>query len=259
MRCCTITAAELLAGISASAVSTHSKFASSSSFHAPLCSRGIVGNTVLCFTASQHGQRSCPQGHLLSGKRKINPVSLKHSTIFLPRAHRSFVWCRAVFIQSRFQDLWFVMLFQLPRRWGIFYLSRRCQLQANIRKRKTLNPSRSIAGALLKTESQVWVCALRLIILFLRKLFSYSVELSMLSLFHLSLQWWLGRQVRCDRWVSAWSRWWNNDQAPVSWREMVWWLLPAASARNQSPKSMVSGILAAQVPVPFGRVFSREP
>lgn len=149
MQCCTITAAELWAGISASAVSTHSKFASSSLFHVPLCSRGMVGNTVLCFTASRHCQRACPQGHLLSSKRSIIPVSVKHSTIFLPKAHRSFVWCRALFIHNRFQDLWFVMLFQLPGGWRIFYLSRRCQLQANIRKRKTLNPSRSIAGALL--------------------------------------------------------------------------------------------------------------
>lgn len=111
----------------------------------------------------------------------------------------------------------------------------------------------------LHSVSQVWVRALRLWILFLRKFFFHSVEWLMLSLFHLSLQWWLGRQVRRDRRVSAWSCRWNNNQAPVSWCEMVWWLLPTASTRNQSPKSMVSGILAAQVPVPVRRVSSREP
>lgn len=103
------------------------------------------------------------------------------------------------------------------------------------------------------------VCALRLWFPALRKLVSCFFERSMLCPFPLPLQWRLGRQVWCDRGVPERSCWWDHDQAAVSRREMVWWLLPTTSAGNQPSQPMVSGILAAQVPVPAGRVSSREP
>lgn len=63
------------------------------------------------------------------------------------------------------------------------------------------------------------------------------------------VQWRLGRQVRCHRWLREGGSWWNHYKIEIGLRDLVWWLLPEAEAWFQPEEPLVSRVLAASLPV----------
>lgn len=63
------------------------------------------------------------------------------------------------------------------------------------------------------------------------------------------VQWWLGRQVRCDRWLPEGGSWGHHYKAKVGVRDLVRRVLPEPEAWLQPEEPLVPRVLAASLPV----------